>query len=663
MRCARLVLRVSVLVVLVSSVSSSIRAQGFRVVCQNAGIIPSELTQDSDGTFYGTTAGGGAHFAGTVFKMDASCTITTIHDFAGQPSDGSNPRGGVLIAADGKLYGATAGGGSDNFGTAFKMDTDGNNYAFTSLLSPSGLCGGTGDSPWSQPVQGSDGNIYVTMSICGPLGVNGSSGGTVASVSSSTAVTSLGYWDPQGDFVDLFHRLVEGTDNALYGVAKESWQVSDHWGGVYKMPLGGGDPLPVHVFTGPDGAAPDAPLWRATDGSLWGTTTERLDKMHNLVGPGTLYRIDGAGFTSIHDFTQAEGPAGENQGLGQGADGFMYGMTIGQFGSGLDGIAFRSDLSGTFEKIAKVEHLEIGRAPYRPFYKAQDGKLWGQCPQTLFGDAVGTYYTIDTTQFIDSITPGSGPATGGTNVQIDGGGFVTGAEVKIDTEDATGEAVPDAQHITAVTPGNLIPGTLYFVKVVLPDGTRIVRDDLWMADFLDVSPTDIFHPYVEAVFRAGITAGCGGGAYCRDAPVRRDQMAVFLLKAEHGADYVPPACAGVFPDVPCPSTFANWVEQLAAEGITGGCGGGNYCPTSAVTRAQMAVFLLKTEHGSGYTPPACAGVFGDVACPSVFADWIERLYAENVTGGCSSSPLLYCPSSANTRGQMAVFLSKTFGLL
>jgi hypothetical protein len=126
---------------------------------------------------------------------------------------------------------------------------------------------------------------------------------------------------------------------------------------------------------------------------------------------------------------------------------------------------------------------------------------------------------------------------------------------------------------------------------------------------------------------------------------------------------VPPACAGVFPDVPCPSTFANWVEQLAAEGITGGCGGGNYCPTSAVTRAQMAVFLLKTEHGSGYTPPACAGVFGDVACPSVFADWIERLYAENVTGGCSSSPLLYCPSSANTRGQMAVFLSKTFGLL
>jgi len=126
---------------------------------------------------------------------------------------------------------------------------------------------------------------------------------------------------------------------------------------------------------------------------------------------------------------------------------------------------------------------------------------------------------------------------------------------------------------------------------------------------------------------------------------------------------VPPDCKGVFPDVPCPSPFAGWVEQLAAEGITTGCGGGNYCPSASVTRAQMAVFLLKTEHGSAYTPPACAGIFGDVACPSPFADWIENLYAENVTGGCSASPLLYCPGNSNTRGQMAVFISKTFGLL
>jgi hypothetical protein len=139
-------------------------------------------------------------------------------------------------------------------------------------------------------------------------------------------------------------------------------------------------------------------------------------------------------------------------------------------------------------------------------------------------------------------------------------------------------------------------------------------------------------------------------------------MAVFLLKAEHGSAYVPPACTGIFGDVVCPGQFADWIEQLYAEGITGGCGGGNYCPSAAVTRAQMAAFLLKTEHGSSYTPPSCTGIFGDVACPSLFADWIEQLYAEAITGGCSSDPLLYCPSSSNTRGQMAVFLVKTFNL-
>jgi hypothetical protein len=71
-------------------------------------------------------------------------------------------------------------------------------------------------------------------------------------------------------------------------------------------------------------------------------------------------------------------------------------------------------------------------------------------------------------------------------------------------------------------------------------------------------------------------------------------MAVFLLKAEHGLGYTPPACAGVFPDVPCSSNFAPWIEQLAAENITGGCGGGNYCPGLSANRGQMATFVVKT---------------------------------------------------------------------
>ena len=180
--------------------------------------------------------------------------------------------------------------------------------------------------------------------------------------------------------------------------------------------------------------------------------------------------------------------------------------------------------------------------------------------------------------------------------------------------------------------------------------------------FADVPTTNPFFHYVETVYQVGVTGGCGGGNYCPNSSVTRAQMAVFLLKAKFGSSYVPPACTGVFPDVPCPGQFTDWIERVNSLGITGGCGGGNYCPNSPVTRKQMAPFLLKTLYGSSHVPPACAGVFTDVACPGTFTNWIEELYALGITGGCVASPLQYCPDAVNTRAQMAVFLVKTYGL-
>ena len=144
-----------------------------------------------------------------------------------------------------------------------------------------------------------------------------------------------------------------------------------------------------------------------------------------------------------------------------------------------------------------------------------------------------------------------------------------------------------------------------------------------------------------------------------DQPTLRQQMAVFLLKGKFGLCYVPPNCSGVFPDVPCPSQFANWIEALAVEGITGGCGGGNFCPQNPVRRDQMAVFLLKAQVRFGYVPPGCTGTSPDVHCPSQFADWIEQLAAEQITGGCGGALL---SRQQQHRGQMAVFIVKTFNL-
>ena len=79
----------------------------------------------------------------------------------------------------------------------------------------------------------------------------------------------------------------------------------------------------------------------------------------------------------------------------------------------------------------------------------------------------------------------------------------------------------------------------------------------------------------------------------------------------------------------------------------------------------MAKFLLKAKFGSGHVPPACVpGIFVDVPCSDPFAAWIEELFAEGITLGCQDpgDPPMFCPSSPNTRGQMAVFLVRTFGL-
>jgi uncharacterized protein DUF11/S-layer family protein len=209
------------------------------------------------------------------------------------------------------------------------------------------------------------------------------------------------------------------------------------------------------------------------------------------------------------------------------------------------------------------------------------------------------------------------------------------------------------------------PGTTMTLSVLDSLGACQVSapDALVSVDFLDVPPQQIFHDFINTVARHGVTAGCGGGDYCPDAAVTRAQAAVLLLKSEHGSAYVPPVCRGVFADVPCPGGFGvDWIEQLHAEGVTSGCGGSNYCPDAPATRAQMAVFLLKTRLGSAYVPPAASGIFADVPVASFASDWIEDLYGRGITGGCQALPLRYCPDNPNTRGQMAVFLTKTFGL-
>ncbi len=232
------------------------------------------------------------------------------------------------------------------------------------------------------------------------------------------------------------------------------------------------------------------------------------------------------------------------------------------------------------------------------------------------------------------------------------------AEATADCNDTTGDCF--LLSVSGARPAPHWDAT--FTETVSPDA--IAKE--WTLhigeSFPDVPKSHQFYSFIETMFHNQVTGGCGLGNYCPGNSVTRAQMAVFLLKARFGPAFTPPPAIGtVFTDVSTGTFGAAWIESLSGFKVTGGCGSGMYCPNNPVTRAQMAVFLLKSKHGSAYVPPACTGVFTDVACPSGFADWIEQLGAEGITGGCGGGN--YCPDDPNTRGQMAVFLVKTFGLL
>jgi len=269
----------------------------------------------------------------------------------------------------------------------------------------------------------------------------------------------------------------------------------------------------------------------------------------------------------------------------------------------------------------------------------------------------------DTSEFSQKViyasSPRSGPPAGGVVVNLSGTHFVAGATVTFGGVAGTAPSVTDETTMTVTAPA-LAAATVNDIAVTNTDGTSGILEKAWIVDFLDVPGNQQFYNFVTTLVSNAITVGVGNGLYGVNDPTLRQQMAVFLLKGRHGICYVPPNCTGTFSDVPCPSTFANWIEALAAEGITGGCGTGVYCPQNPVRRDQMAVFLLKAEHGPSYTPPPCSGDFPDVPCPSQFANWIEQLAAEGITGGCGNGN--YCPLNPNTRGQMAVFIVKTFDL-
>ncbi|MBF0371147.1 MAG: VCBS repeat-containing protein [Magnetococcales bacterium] len=167
----------------------------------------------------------------------------------------------------------------------------------------------------------------------------------------------------------------------------------------------------------------------------------------------------------------------------------------------------------------------------------------------------------------------------------------------------------------------------------------------------------------------GITRGCDSENYCPDRELQRAEMAIFLLRGVHGADFTPSAATGaLFDDVSTDHWAGHFIEELAGLGIANGCDVDQFCPSREVTRGEMAIFLLRSLHGGSYTPPSPTGqVFGDINADYWAAAFIEQLAADGLSEStldnvrsCESN--YFCPSLPINRAEMAVWLVRAFEL-
>jgi S-layer homology domain len=170
-----------------------------------------------------------------------------------------------------------------------------------------------------------------------------------------------------------------------------------------------------------------------------------------------------------------------------------------------------------------------------------------------------------------------------------------------------------------------------------------------------VDPNAFYVPAVNLLTRYGLTAGCGDGNFCPNTNISRAGMAVFIVSGIFMGGRFTYSLKPHFADVQ-PSDFGfKFIQAMYELGITAGCGGGNFCPNDPVTRDAMAVFIIAARLGATAAfTYPSTAYFTDVQASDPAFSFVQRMKLEGITDGCT--PTTYCPVSPVSRGEMAVFV-------
>jgi uncharacterized repeat protein (TIGR03803 family) len=358
------------------------------------------VIRDSAGNLYGTTYSGGTANFGVVYKLDTNGGYTVLYNFTGRP-DGANPQAGVIRDSAGNLYGTTLGGGAWNAGTVYQLDTAGHERVLYGFVS-----GRDGAGPDASVIRDPEGNLYGTT-----YGGGAADAGVVYKLDATGHETVLYAFTGGLDGASPHSGVIRDSAGNLYGTTPwgGNTDVMGTAGLVYKLDPTGHQTV-LYFFTGgtdgggADGANPYAGVIRDSEGNLYGTTMDG-GTAHN----GVIYKLDPAGQeTVLYTFTGGADGGQTYTGVIRDSEGNLYGTT--QSGTGNLGVIYKLDPAGQFTILYTFTG---SNAACSGVTRDSQGNLYGVACSTASAAGTGVVYKLDAAGLLTLLYSFTGGSDGG----------------------------------------------------------------------------------------------------------------------------------------------------------------------------------------------------------------------------------------------------------
>ncbi len=442
------------------------------------------LMQGKDGNLYGTCASGGSHYYGNVFRAYLSGGLVNVFSFS-DGNDGASPYARLVQASTGYFYGTTTAGGTNSYGTVFRMTLGG---AVAGIYSFGD--GTDGAEPETGLAVGTDGDLYGVSTYGGA-----DSYGSVYRVTPAGAVTALYAFTGGTDGAYPLSDLVRGKDGYYYGTTAEGG--AGGYGTVFRI-SSNGTFTNLASFTYANGSLPEAGVIQGADGNLYGTTVEG-----GANGYGTVFCVTTKGtLTTLFSFGNTNG-SNPTAALVQATDGNLYG-TCSSGGVGGQGTAFKITTNGVLTTLLWFDGVN-GANPDSALVQATDGNLYGTTPfggtgfNASAGGGYGLIYRLTVPVFINSSF-----ATTSAIACLPYAGAITGKTVAPAGDTLSFAKVSGPAWLTVATngalsgtPTNSDIGTNWFV-ISLTDTNGVSADaNMSLVVVADPPPSFVESPFAE----------------------------------------------------------------------------------------------------------------------------------------------------------------------